>query len=101
MSLFMDGSFGLPMFRKKRVKPKYVYKIMPIQRNGILLCRLPKLYLDLLLDFKLFSFNIFDSGGLSMPIDKNQPDLGISLFEQYLLKYANVSIWVPESYSYV
>lgn len=99
MSQPMNGSFGLAMFRKKKVEFKPGCRIIPIKENGELLYSLLYLWTDILWRANLDTLDIVGGPAILMRMQNYLVPFG--MFKRYVLEHPNVSIWVPEDYQYV
>lgn len=92
----MDGSFGLAMFRKKRILTKPGYKLVTIKRGGDLLREPSLLWGGIFISHPTDKLEIAD--GPIIPIIISQYDRGEKTFVDYVSEHADVAVWVPEQH---
>ena len=96
MSQPINGSFGLAMFRKKRMPTKPGYKLVTIKRGGDLLREPSLLWGSIFISHPTDELEIAD--GPIIPIIISQYDRGEKTFVDYVSEHADVAVWIPEQY---
>jgi len=96
MSQPINGSFGLAMFRKKRMPTKPGYKLVTIKGGGRLLHNPICMWDNIYVITSVYELEILNGPIISINMDGY--NVGRNVLLDYVSEHADVAVWVPEQY---